>query len=397
MSSRRLRITHIIRAKPAGELGGADLHVADLAAEQLAAGHDVVVICLGRAEVTGLLRRRAIPHIEVASNSMRRWLRAVRLDVRRRRPDVLHSHGYRADLLSILVAPLLRRSSVGIAAMTVHGFIRTPVSLRLMSWLNERVLRRADLVIAVSAPERDRLAWLLDRPVVLIPNGVRAVPPLPRSTAAARLGVAADAAVVAFIGRLSPEKRPELFLQQAELVANNHPGAVFVLIGSGPLLPGLLRRSTRQARVRFTGLLADAAALLPAVDVLVCPSDSEGTPRVVVEAMLAGVPVVATRVGGLPSLIDHHRTGILVAPGSATELAGAVGELLSDRATAAVIAARASRQATARFTASTMAQATTGAYLSALRRPAAAGQPAPPGGAHRAEHRFGALANGSQP
>jgi glycosyltransferase involved in cell wall biosynthesis len=101
---------------------------------------------------------------------------------------------------------------------------------------------------------------------------------------------------------------------------------------------------------------------MAAIDVLVCPSDSEGTPRVVIEAMLAGVPVVATRVGGIPDILDDRQTGIIIEHGSATALAAAVNALLSDRAEATAIGQRARDYALPRLSARLMEERTALAY-----------------------------------
>ena len=140
--------------------------------------------------------------------------------------------------------------------MTVHGFIRTTFGLRILSHLNEYALRRADLVIAVSSAESERLASLLGRPVLCVPNGVAKASLKSRPEAMAQLGSGASAQVVAFVGRLSPEKRPDLFLDMAGIVARDHPLADFVVIGSGPMMSELRARSAADpgAHVRFARL-----------------------------------------------------------------------------------------------------------------------------------------------
>ena len=118
-----------------------------------------------------------------------------------------------------------------------------------------------------------------------------------------------------------------------------------------------------------------------AIDVLVCPSDSEGTPRAVIEAMLAGVPVVATCVGGMPDLLADRQTGILVEPGSATALAAAVTALLRDPAEARALGDRAREYAVQRLSAWQMEERTGLAYRSHLadcaraRAPRTTGEP----------------------
>lgn len=368
MTGERLRIVHAIRAKPPGEIGGADLHVADLAGQQTARGHEVTVVCLGPAELTGVLRDRKIPHIAVPSMSMLDWTRRLSAAVALRTPDLVHSHGYRADLVVDAVGRRLFGKAPWSSAMTAHGFIRTSVAMRALTRANEHVLRRADTVLATSVAEAERLGRLLGRLVTFVPNGVAPFATVPRSTALTALGIATSRCV-AFSGRISPEKRPDLFLEMAGLLAYEYPDTSFAVIGSGPAADRLRKLANAGGipRVVITGLLPESASLLSGVDVLVCPSDTEGTPRVVIEAMHAGVPVVATRVGGLPDLISDGRTGVLVEPGSARSLAGAVGALLDRPAVAAQIAERAQAIAARRFSAAAMEEETARAYAHGLK------------------------------
>jgi glycosyltransferase involved in cell wall biosynthesis len=367
MSDRELRIVHVIRAKPPGEVGGADLHVVDLAEAQMAQGHEVLVICLGRAGITRSMRDRGIPHVEVDSKLMAHWVWALRALLRSDPPDVLHTHGYRADIVPTFAVRFIRGKHRWTSAMTVHGFIRTTVSLRIMTRIDECALRRA-----VSSGESRRLEALLRRRVHFIPNGVAQAYLLPRPEAMAKLGSHPSRRVVAFVGRLSPEKRPDLFVAMAGMVARKHSEVDFVVIGGGPLLDEVRDSSGPDPgnRVLFTGPIFNAASLMAAIDVLVCPSDSEGTPRVVIEAMLAGVPVVATRVGGIPDILDDRQTGIIIEHGSATALAAAVNALLSDRAEATAIGQRARDYALPRLSARLMEERTALAYWPSRSDPA---------------------------
>jgi glycosyltransferase involved in cell wall biosynthesis len=364
MAGDPLRITHLIRAKPPGEIGGADAHLLDLASAQAMDGHDVRVIFLGPAQLSGAVRDRGISVVNIASMSMAAWVRGTREAIRAQAPDVVHSHGYRADILAALLRPLTPSSARWTLVMTVHGFLRTSWGLRLLSWLNERALRSADVVIVVSSIESQRLTAMLRRIVTFIPNGVARAELLPRAQACRRLGTNPARRTVAFVGRLSPEKRPDLFIAMAALVARDRPEADFLVIGSG----AQQRETVQQAAampdlpVTFTGLVSEVASLMEGIDVLVCPSDTEGTPRVVLEAMSAGVPVVATRVGGLPDLIVDGETGFLVPPNSAAALAGPVTRLLSDEPLYRCISHGARTHAEREFSGAAMATRVTATY-----------------------------------
>jgi glycosyltransferase involved in cell wall biosynthesis len=130
--------------------------------------------------------------------------------------------------------------------------------------------------------------------------------------------------VIGYASRLADEKAPDLFLDAAELlhgVTEMH----FVMAGSGPLSKHIANRVRRGRalgeRVRLVGLVEDTAALMSTFDVLVLPSVLEGRPNIVLEAMAMGIPVVATRVGGVPELVQQNVTGFLVEAGDAEGLA----------------------------------------------------------------------------
>src|SRR5262245_39596792 len=135
-----LRITHVIRAKPLNELGGAERHVMDLAEAQLLQGHKVRVVCLGPAQVQRDSRASDVGLTVVDSMSMRRWSDALHAVLASERPHVLHSHGYRADLTAAVVARRAPGRDSRTLAMTVHGFIRTSAGLRLLTRANEFAL-----------------------------------------------------------------------------------------------------------------------------------------------------------------------------------------------------------------------------------------------------------------
>ncbi|MFI5796304.1 glycosyltransferase [Streptomyces sp. NPDC051677] len=359
-------VMHLIRPRPPSEIGGADLHIADLAEAQHAAGTKVAVVSFGvNPSFAALLRDRGVECVEVPGESLYSWYAAVCRAIAERRPSVVHSHGYRADLVAALLRWGRRRRAAHRPAlvMSVHGFVRNGPLFRALTRLNEFCLRAADLVVATSAQEAARLDAKGLRTVRFIPNGVRPLPDAPRDYLAEQLGVRAARRMV-YVGRLSPEKRPDLFLEAARLLADRWPDLDFVVIGSGPLearVRALAEQSGLAGRTCFAGLRRDVGRLLRGADVLVCPSDTEGTPRAVIEAMSSGVPVVATRVGGLPDLIADG-TGVLVLPGVAGPLADAVDDLLAHPEQARLMARAAAERARDNFAIELMENRTARAY-----------------------------------
>lgn len=255
-------------------------------------------------------------------------------------PAVVHSHGYRADLLAGPAAGALGLSRVS----TFHGFTGGGWKNRLYEYLQIRAARRCDAAIAVSAPIRARLLRSHVSParVHLIPNAlVRRAAVLDRTAARAELGLAPTATVIGWVGRLSPEKGPDILLRAMPHLAD--PAWRVSMIGDGPLraeLGEMVDQRGLADRVSWHGLIPDAARCYAAFDCLVLSSRTEGTPIVLLEAMAGGIPVIATRVGGVPDVVREDE-GLLVAPEDPEALAAAVRTVLIDPAGAASRAARA--------------------------------------------------------
>jgi len=136
-----------------------------------------------------------------------------------------------------------------------------------------------------------------------------------------------------YIGRLVPDKDPDTLLKAFQLTLQAHPDAELWLVGEGPrqaALKELAARLSISPRLRFIPPTADLLPLLQSATLLVLSSRTEALPNVILEAMAAGLPVVATRVGGVPELVEPGVTGWLVPPGDAPALAAALGQVLSD-------------------------------------------------------------------
>lgn len=166
------------------------------------------------------------------------------------------------------------------------------------------------------------------------------------------LGIPADAPLVGFVGRLSPEKGPSVFVRSVLLLHGRVPDAHFVMVGEGPLeaeLRELAARFGLQQRLHFAGLWRDMPAVYAALDLVVSSSNSEAMPLALMEAMASGLPVVATRVGGVPDLVEHGETGWLVGPGEFDDIAGRCAGLLADAPLRRRMGERARQRAVERF------------------------------------------------
>jgi glycosyltransferase involved in cell wall biosynthesis len=209
--------------------------------------------------------------------------------------------------------------------------------------------------------------------IVVIPNGVdlsRFDQVKGAESPFRALGVPDGAPVVLVVSRLNPLKGLEPFLEAAALVAPDFPAARFVIVGdTNPnerpywsRLTSLTGRLGLTDRVTFAGLRRDVPQLLAAATISVMPSLNEALSNVLLESMAAGVPVVATRVGGTPEAVDDGVNGMLVPPGDPRAMASAIAALLSDRGRARRLGAAAQQSINERFSMERMVSATEQLY-----------------------------------
>jgi glycosyltransferase involved in cell wall biosynthesis len=331
-----LSIAHL--CAPA-RVGGLERVVQGLARGQHARGHRVCVAAVVEpgADLEAFLAPLAAAGVAVHPLPVagRRYLRersAVRRFLESWRPDVLHTHGYRSDVLN---GGMARRQGIATVS-TLHGSSRMGGLSHFFEWIQERALRRFDGVVAVSAPLQ---AELLDRGVPrerlhLVPNAWQPLAPfLSRTQARTALGVPETGLRIGWVGRLIPIKGPDVFVEAMARLGGPE-GWSASMIGDGPerqRIEALLRTRGADGRAILHGGIPDAERLFTAFDLLVVSSRSEGTPMVLFEAMASGVPIVATAVGGVPDVLGDGG-GWLVPPEDPSALAAAMKAALSDPA-----------------------------------------------------------------
>lgn len=305
-----------------------------LAGQQVAAGHTVGVAAVLDEKapeppvLLGLRNRGSSVHtLRPPARAYRKEQALVGQVCDRLDPDIVHTHGYRADVLHGRVA---RDRGLPVVA-TVHGFTGGDWKNRFYEWLQRRAYRRYDAVVAVSQPLRAELAdaGISSERLHCIPNAwVDDTDFLDRPEARDRLGLDPGGSWVGFVGRLGREKGADVFVDAFDHIDAGNG----VMIGSGRLREKLERRAQARlggVRIRFAGMVPDAGRLMKALDVFVLSSRTEGTPIALLEAMAAGVPVVATRVGGVPHVVSEDEA-LLVESERPRELAGAIAAVLAD-------------------------------------------------------------------
>jgi glycosyltransferase involved in cell wall biosynthesis len=335
--------------------GGTARHVALLASGCRDAG--LAVSVLAPAATLRRLRTSAVA-VPLALGDRPRPLRDTRSVARLRswltawQPHVVHAHGVRAGALAALAIGLTRRPARPALVVTVHNAPPDGRAASVVHAVLERTCaRRADLLLCASADlaarVRGHAAAAVDEVAVTAPPD----PPPTAAEAASARGEIAEAGcpVVLAVGRLAPQKGLDVLIAAAARWQQLSPRPVTVIVGDGPLAGSLRRQAARLADgdVRLLGARDDVPALLAAADVVVVPSRWEARALIVQEAMQAGKPLVATRVGGIPQLTGED-AAVLVPPGDSVELAAAVTALLGDPAKAAQLG-RAARARAATF------------------------------------------------
>jgi glycosyltransferase involved in cell wall biosynthesis len=285
---------------------------------------------------------------------------------------LVHCFGFYSNTVGVPAARLARMAAV-IASQRDMGDLRPPLQRRLHSM----ALRLATHVLVNSEAIAGRLSRTRaarNGRITVVPNGVDVV----RFRPSTRAEGGRPSVTIGTLANLRPEKGLRQLLEAAARVARSAPHARFVIWGDGALrsqLDATIQALALTGAVELRGTTRDPDTALRQCDIFVLPSLSEASSNVVLEAMATGLPVVATRVGGMAGLVDDHRTGILVPPGDAPALAQAILTLVEAPALAAEMGARGRARAVAEFGTVRMIERMDAFYCRALGT--AHGAPAP--------------------
>ncbi|WP_405579886.1 glycosyltransferase family 4 protein [Streptomyces sp. NBC_01190] len=331
--------------------GAAGAHVSSLAGGLVARGVEVTVCGPAASEGDYAFTRGGARFVPV-DIGRRTAADAPAVGVLRRMftgAGVVHAHGLRAGLLSAVALGGRRVPLV----VTWHGADAPGDGGIMLRWLERRAVRGASVVLGVSSDLVDRARAHGARDVRLAPVAVPrpvARPPRPpadgerrRHRTRAEFG-AVDRPLLLAVGRLEPRKGYDVLLDAAARWAGAEPRPLVVIAGEGPERGALKRRiEAEKLPVRLIGRRDDIPELLSAADLVVLPSRWEARALIAQEALHAGVPLVATAVGGIPELVGE--AAVLVPPGDSAALAGAVTALLGDPARRGTLTAAGRAQA----------------------------------------------------
>lgn len=315
-----MRILHVDTGR---EMRGGQRQLLLLARGLARRGHEQVIACRTDGRLEAEAARAGLEAVGIGAGGMSRVVKLRRL-LRRRGVQIVHAHDGRGQTLAWL-------ASAGTSALRVAS---RRVSFRRRGGLIHRIKysRTCNLVIAVSDFVRDDLvlSGVPSAQIAVVPDGVEFPETLP--DAAARLassrnfGMVASDFAIGHAGAFTPEKGQEIAIEAFNRVKARLPAARLLLAGEGPLRAALAMKwsQSADAAILFPGYLDDLTPFMSCLDVFLMPSLEEGLGSAALIAMAHGVPVIASRAGGLGEIVKDGETGWLFAPGSADDLAGKI-------------------------------------------------------------------------
>ena len=300
-------------------------------------------------------------------------------------PDVVHTHTAKAGALGRLAALLFnatrRRRRRCVVVHTFHGHVLEgyfgPVAERVVRVLERTLALVTDRIVAISPIQSRDLAtrFRIGSPakIVTIPLGLQLDTLLTLEPGAAddreELSIPRDDVVIGFVGRMVAIKSLPTLITSFAGIVQQQANVTLMLVGDGPLrreIEALALRLGVSSRVRFCGWREDLARVYATMDICALPSLNEGTPVALIEAMAAGRPVVATRVGGVPDVVDDGKTGLLVPAGDVESLTTAILGLARDAETRRRYGAAGREHVKLRYTVDRLIQDIEQLYASAL-------------------------------
>ncbi len=304
---------------------------------------------------TGNTVIRALGNLDI------RVLPRLRRLIAKGRYDIVHTHLIYSQIYGRLAAAAAGTKCVVSSEQNIYN-VKARAPFR---WVERRLSGWTDRIIACSNEVREHLireVGINPLKVVVVPNAVdtnvffpiRKQSPLLAKVGNVRreLGIRDEDVVIGSVGHMSPQKGHTFLVAAMPSVLRRYPRAKFIFVGKG----GLRSQLEKQARdlgveeaIRFAGIRKDVPVVLNCLDVFVLPSLWEGFGTAIIEALACGVPVVATRVGGIPEIVEHGVDGLLVPPGRARALAESILRLLDNPSLRADMIYRGLRNVMGRF------------------------------------------------
>lgn len=379
-----ISILYVAVPMPKHQTGGADKAVLETLAEiRNHREFSPAVLAFREGEFAEKVRSMGVP-IRVVEGARDRLIGASTLTrmlqtiLSQSSQCIVHTQGYYSNFvayLALAMRPSLRRRVRWVN--TCHGWLRPNLLWRLLTQLDIIVCAQADLVLSVSRRMSDTLysrGMPRERVKALEywPRRLRHVSETEREALRMRFGAGEGAQLAGYVGRLSPEKRPDLFIKACAHVKRVLPNARFIVVGGGDDRPyrDLAAKYGLASEIQFCGYQEDMAEVFAVLDALVVTSDSEGMPNVILEAWSTGVPVITRSVGGIPEFTRDRFDVIQVHSSAPEDIAHSIIEVLSSRAVTNSLIANGRARVKADFGASKSIQHICDSYRALLQRTA---------------------------
>jgi glycosyltransferase involved in cell wall biosynthesis len=354
-----MRILHIISS---GGMYGAEAVILNLSRTLNEQGHTSLLGIFSNSSNPNLqLHERALQEgieshlISCRGQVDRTGLASIRALAASTRADLIHAHGYKADVYVYLA---MRGSTMPLVS-TCHTWYDDNRLVWFYGVIDRRVLRRYQAIVAVSDDVRQRLvdSGVPANRIHFIRNGID-LRPFTNARASLRHLALPGSLLIGWVGRLTYDKGPDIFLRAIAQVRPEFPTARYILVGEGPYRPEVERLLTDLALgdvVHLLGQRSDMPAVYASCDFMVSSSRQEGLPMAILEGMAAGLPWIATSVGAVPMVIHHSQNGILIAPENVGVLAKSLISMMQNPAERALMGAAARSLTESEFSAERMA------------------------------------------
>ncbi|MGE5417630.1 MAG: glycosyltransferase family 4 protein [Acidobacteriota bacterium] len=369
-----IKVLHVIGG---GEIGGAERHVLMLL-ELLDQDHfQTELLCLCQGPFAELTRNQGIPTHEIVMKHKLdlNTVEPIRQLIRTNEYDLIHTHGTRANLVARMAAKKENKPVV----TTFHSVLRFDYQSRWEAFTAKLLTRltnnKSDHFIAISQAIKQDLYEMGIKPnqMDVIYNGLDTSRLTPESTPGEvrkAFNIPSGRFTIGSIGRLHPVKGHSYLLLAVKELTVRFPDILLLLVGEGPERQALEEQVYEleiERNVIMTGFYPNVSDIYPVIDLLCLPSIMEGMGLVLLEAMYFGVPVVATKVGGIPEVVINGEDGLLVPPADHLALAQAIEQIMSDPNIAVSIVAN-GHQRVDEFRVEKMAQQTENVYRKTLEK-----------------------------
>jgi len=361
-----MRILHIISS---GGMYGAEAVILNLSRTLNEQGHTSLLGIFANSSNPNLqLHERALAediesHLIPCNGQVDRTVPAtIRALAATTRADLIHAHGYKAD---VYVYFAMRKTGIPLVS-TCHTWYDDNLLLWLYGVIDRRILRRYQAVIAVSDEVRDRLldAGVPPDRVHFVRNGID-LRPFTNAVPSLRHLAVPGSLLIGWVGRLTHDKGPDLFVRAIAQLLPEFPDARYILVGEGPYRPQVQRLITDFALdddVHLLGQRQDMPAVYASCDLMVSSSRQEGLPMAILEGMASSLPWVAPSVGAIPLAIHDGQNGILIPPENVDVLANSMARMMRDSEERGRTGAAAHRLTKSEFSAERMSEDYLGVY-----------------------------------